>query len=213
MGNAWFLLVGCVVVITFVAVVWRFASRRQSLPCPVWLRWLVEMDNPFAKVTRAAFITEHLELKPGMAVVDVGCGPGRLVVPVAQRVGAQGCVVALDIQPGMLERAKEKALEAQLTNVEFIAAGAGEGALAAGQFDRALLVTVLGEIPDREAALREIYRALKPGGMLSVTEMIFDPHYQCRRVVTELACAAGFREKRFYGNHVAFTLQLEKPAA
>jgi len=41
-----------------------------------------------------------------------------------------------------------------------------------------VLVTVLGEVPDREAALREIFDALKPGGILSVTEIIFDPHFQ-----------------------------------
>ena len=72
-------------------------------------------------------------------------------------------------------------------------------------------MTVLGEIPDREAALREILAALKPGGMLSVTEIIFDPHFQSRATITQLARSAGFREKAFYGNRIAYTLNLEKP--
>jgi hypothetical protein len=47
-----------------VCIVWRLASRRHSLPCPVWLRWLVELDNPFTKTNRAAVIIEHPGLSP-----------------------------------------------------------------------------------------------------------------------------------------------------
>ncbi len=195
-----------------IAVVWRLASRRQSLPCPAWLRWMVEIDNPFAKVSRAAVIVEHLALRPGMAVADVGCGPGRVTVPLAQRVGPQGSVVALDIQSGMLQRAREKVAEAELANVEFVQAGVGDGALGRDRFDRVVLVTVLGEIPDWEAALHEIFAALKPGGILSVTEVVFDPHFQTRKTVTRLAGIAGFHEQAFYGNRLAYTLNLEKPA-
>ena len=57
----------------------------------------------------------------------------------------------------------------------------------ANNFDRALLVTVLGEIPDRDAALRAIFDALKPGGILSITEILRDPHYQRRTTVLRLA--------------------------
>ena len=70
-----------------VALGWRFASRRRSLPCPVWLRWMVELDNPFAPVCRARAIVEHLDLAPGMTVLDGGCGPGRVTVPLARAVG------------------------------------------------------------------------------------------------------------------------------
>ena len=195
-------------VLLFIA--WRLASRRQSLPCPVWLRWLVELDNPFTKTNRAAFIIEHLEIEPGMIVVDVGCGPGRLAIPAAMHVGTQGRVVAMDIQPGMLSRTQKKAGVANLGNIEYLQAGAGEGKLSHEQFDRALLVTVLGEIPNREAALREIFEALKPEGVLSVTETMFDPHYQSRRSVIQLAEAAGFRERAFFGNRLAYTLHFEK---
>ena len=67
------------------------------------------------------------------------------------------------------------------------------------------------EISDREAALREIFNALKSGGILSVTEIIFDPHFQRRDVVLRLAVAVGFREKQLFGNRMVYTLSLEKP--
>ncbi len=190
---------------------WRLASRRYSLPCPTWLRWLVELDNPFTETNRASAIVQHLELQPGMKVLDVGCGPGRLTIPIAEQIGPQGEVVAMDIQSGMLRRAQEKAQAANLNNIRFLQAGAGEGKLGHSQYDRALLVTVLGEIPDRAAALKEIFDALKPGGLLSVTEIIFDPHFQRRGTVLQLASAVGFREKKLIGNRLAFTLNLEKP--
>jgi ubiquinone/menaquinone biosynthesis C-methylase UbiE len=206
-----YILIGLVGLIILIFPLWRLASRRRSLPCPVWLLWLVELDNPFTETNRADVIVRNLELQPGMKVLDVGCGPGRLTIPIARQIGPQGEVVALDIQLGMLRRAQEKAQAAELTNIRFLQAGAGKGQLERNEYDRALLVTVLGEIQNRERALQEIYEALKPGGILSVTELIFDPHFQRRDTVLRLTSAAGFREKKFFGNRIAFTMSLEKP--
>ncbi len=211
METSAYILIGLVGLILLIAITWRFVSRRHSLPCPMWLRWLVELDNPFTRTNRAAVITEHLELQTGMTVLDAGCGPGRLAIPIARRVGKEGEVIAVDIQPGMLKRAQEKARKANITNIQFVEAGIGQGKLGRNRFDRALLVTVLGEIPNREAALKEIHDALKPGGILSVTEIIFDPHFQSRKTVAKIAESVGFKENKCFGNRIAFTLNLEKP--
>jgi 2-polyprenyl-3-methyl-5-hydroxy-6-metoxy-1,4-benzoquinol methylase len=194
-----------------VAVAWRLASRRKSLPCPVWLRWLVELDNPFTKTNRAAFIVETLAVTAGMTVLDAGCGPGRLTVPLARSVGPTGKVVALDLQPGMLARAKTKTEAAGQENVEFVLARLGDGKLSTDYFHRAVLVTVLGEIPNPAAALAELYGALKPGGLLAVVEIIGDPHFQSRSTVTRLALSAGFRERAFFGRSLAYVIHFEKP--
>ena len=206
-----YILLGLVGLILLICFVWRFASHRYSLPCPTWLSWGLELNNPFTQTDKASVIIQHLDLQPGMKVLDVGCGPGRLTIPVAKQVGPKGEVVAIDLQPGMLRRAQERAKAANLNNIRFLQVGVGDGKLAVSLADRALLVNVLGEIPHWESALREVFDALKPGGILSVTESIVDPHFQSRDTVMRLAGAVGFREKAFFGNRIAFTLNLEKP--
>jgi SAM-dependent methyltransferase len=82
--------------------------------------------------------------------------------------------------------------------VHTLEAAAGSGALAAGRFDVALLSFVLGEIPPdrRRAAIQEITRALRPGGVLAVAEGIFDPHRQRREAVVALTEPEGLRLER-----------------
>jgi 2-polyprenyl-3-methyl-5-hydroxy-6-metoxy-1,4-benzoquinol methylase len=118
----------------------------------------------------------QLALQPGMHVLDVGCGSGRFTIPMAQQVGSKGSVLGIDIDARKIQRAEQHLQEASLANVRFERAGAGEGKLPHDQFDRALLFAVLGEMSDREAALAEIFQALKSGGILSITEGFLDPH-------------------------------------
>ncbi len=199
-----------VISLLILSLIWRLYSRRHSLPCPSWLAWMVERDNPFTDVNRAATIIEHLQLQPGMKVLDAGCGPGRLTIPLARAVGAFGHVVALDIQEAMLVKVKAKATAQHLTNITFVHAGIGHGTLAHTSFDRVVLVTVLGEIPDQKAALQEIFTALKPGGIVSVTEIIFDPHFQRQKTVLALAQLVGFTKKDLFGSWYAYTMHLTK---
>jgi len=75
------------------------------------------------------------------------------------------------------------------------------------------LVTVLGEIPDKVAALRDLHRSLRPGGVLSVTEVLPDPHYQTVARVREPAAEGGFDESQVVRGWFSFTINLTKPAA
>lgn len=202
-----YIALGLIVLGIAVNLIWRASSR---LPCPSWLGWMVELDNPFTKVNRARYIVEHLALDPGMKVLDAGCGPGRLTLPIAEAVGPQGEVLAMDIQNDMLARVQEKVEKTKLRNVQYLQAGLGEGKLPQAYFDRAVLVTVLGEIPDQPKALKELHSTLKPDGVLSITEVIFDPHFQRRELVLRAARGVGFRELKFFGRRWAYTLHLEK---
>ena len=145
-----------------------------------------------------------------MHVLDAGCGPGRLTLPIAKTIGPQGEVLALDIQAQMLTQLRKKVSAIQLRNISFLHAGLGEGKLPENTFDRALLVTVLGETLNPLSVLKEIYNSLKPGGILSLTETIFDPHFQTKKKVLELSNHVGFKEKNSFGQWFAYTLHLEK---
>jgi SAM-dependent methyltransferase len=87
----------------------------------------------------------------------------------------------------------------------------GEDNLPVNRFDRAFLVTVLGEIPDRLKAINEIAGSLKPGGILSITEIIPDPHFQSKRTVRKLAQEAGLNEVDSFGNAAVYTINFRKP--
>ncbi len=206
-----FYILGITSLAFLISLLWRAVSNRQSLPCPSWLSWMVELDNPFTRVSRADFIVDHLQLEPGMKVLDAGCGPGRVTLPLARAVGHRGEVTALDIQEGMLEQVQSKAEAAAISTIRTLQAELGRGTLPQNGYDRAILVSVLGEVPEQHAALKELFAALKPGGILSITEVVFDPHFQPRSKVLQLACAAGFRKKTFLGKKLAFTMHLEKP--
>ncbi|HUY99443.1 MAG TPA: methyltransferase domain-containing protein [Thermomicrobiaceae bacterium] len=186
---------------------WRALDRVRKLPCPSWLAW--SLDIPLGPaILNPELLLDRLRVQPGMRVLDAGSGPGRVSVPAARRVGQQGEVVAFDVQPGMLRRVEQRAAAAGVSNVRAVLGGLGEGKLEADAFDRALLVTVLGEVPDRTAALAEIHRALKHGGILSVTEVFPDPHFQRRAKVKALAAQAGFGVADLYGGRLAYTMNL-----
>jgi predicted methyltransferase len=68
----------------------------------------------------------------------------------------------------------------------------------------------LGEIPDQLTAFQEIHNALKPGGILSVSEMIFDLHFQSKKSVVALVQSVGFHGKKFFGRWFAYTIQFQK---
>lgn len=197
-----------VIALTFIAT--GYWWRYRSLACPASLFWL--LDNPYMNaVAGADIIIQRLHLDDEMKVLDVGSGPGRLSLPIAKHIGNRGEVVALDIQPKMLEKLGLRARAGGIKNIRLIEAGAGEGKTENDYFDRALMVTVLGEIPDKHDALIEIYQALKQGGILSVTEVIPDPHYTSRNRVRTFCRDAGFKEIEEFGSWAAFTINFMKP--
>jgi ubiquinone/menaquinone biosynthesis C-methylase UbiE len=200
-----------VVIAIGIALGWRAPTRRHALPCPPQFIWLLE-NGAMDRVAGSRLLFDRAGIAPGMDVLDAGCGPGRLTLPLADRVGEHGSVVALDLQEAMLSRLRARLEEKGITHVCTLQGALGRGKLPAGAFDRALLVTVLGEIPDRVAALREILGSLKPAGILSVTEVFPDPHYQPLSTVRKLAALAGFEVRETCGNWRAFTINLARPA-
>jgi ubiquinone/menaquinone biosynthesis C-methylase UbiE len=153
----------------------------------------------------------RIGFRPGQRILEIGPGPGRLLLPAAQRILPAGEAVGIDIQPGMIERLKARASRASITNLTAILGDATQPLVPEASFDLVFLCTVLGEIPDRAAALNQCCRALKPGGLLSITEKFGDPHYQSRSTVKRLAESAGFRLQLIQGGWWFFTATFVKP--
>ena len=195
---------------TAIFIGWRWTSRVWSLPCPSFVGWALE--SPFyERITGTETTLERIGLKPGQRVLEIGPGPGRLLIPAAHRVLPGGEVVGIDIQPGMIARLKERARKQNVTNLTAILADATQPIVPEASFDLVFLVTTLGEIPDRAAALAQCFRALKSGGILSISEMLPDPHYQSKSTVKRLAETAGFRSQSVVGGTWLFTANFTKP--
>ena len=103
----------------------------------------------------------------GRAVLDLGCGDGKLAVRLAA-LGAR--VVGLDADPAMLRAAASRAAAAGVS-VQFATGRAEVLPFMAGRFDLVVAVTVLCFVPDAEAAFREITRVLRPGGAVVIGEL------------------------------------------
>jgi len=104
------------------------------------------------------------EVGLGARVLDVAAGAGDQTLDIAQRVGPTGAVLATDLSPAILEFAKERARHAGYDNVETVAADGENLGVGEGAFDAAVCRLGLMFFPDPGKGLREMYRALKPGG-------------------------------------------------
>lgn len=110
----------------------------------------------------AAYLVPHLA--PGMRVLDVGCGPGTITAGLARLV-APGEVVGVDTSPAVLTEAAEAA-----PGVRFVLADAHELPFADGELDVVHAHQVLQHLPDPVAALREMRRVTRPGGLVAVRD-------------------------------------------
>ena len=91
------------------------------MPCPAWLSWMVELDNPFAKAHKASEIIQMLPLSNGIRILDIGCGPGRVLLPLAKKIEDKGGhATGLDIQAEMIEKTRLKARDLNIYNIDFI---------------------------------------------------------------------------------------------
>jgi ubiquinone/menaquinone biosynthesis C-methylase UbiE len=183
------------------------AKLHGGEPCPFALAWIV--DNPLRRRYMSR-VLDRVGIEPGERVLEVGPGPGAFSVEAAQRAEPGGALVAIDIQPRMIAAVDKKAREAGVTNIQTHTASAYDLPLEDGAVDRAFLVTVLPEIPDRHRALLELHRVLRPGGVLSITEEFLDPDYPLARTAIRWAREAGFVLAERHGNGFVYTLNFRK---
>jgi len=151
-----------------------------------------------------------MQVKPGAAVADIGAGDGFFTTRLAEAVGADGKVHAVDVNPVSLSRLKKRVAEAGLGNVEIVHGAVDDPKLPPGSIDAALIVNAYHEMDEHQAMLANIRAALKPGGRLVIVEPISPSRRQSLRAeqtrnheiaidfVKADARAAGFEEVAAY---------------
>jgi arsenite methyltransferase len=121
---------------------------------------------------RRGLVREKLAAQPGERILDVGCGPGFYCLELAEEVGEQGSIVGIDSSEPMLSLAERRCEE--LTQVGFKEGDALSLPVEDESFDAGFSVQVLEFVPDATAALREIFRTIKPGGRTLIWDIDWD---------------------------------------
>lgn len=173
----------------------RLRGSLHPRPCPWRFAWL--LDLPFRPTPGK--VLGAFDLRAGERVLEIGPGTGFYAIHAARRVGPDGAFFALDIQLPMLLELRRRNEKAGGAPMKLLQASAAEIPLAAGSLDHVYLTAVLGEIPDRPAALAEIRRVLRPGGQLSLSEQLPDPDYVSLATLRRELPPHGFVEERSDG--------------
>jgi arsenite methyltransferase len=142
--------------------------------------------------------TAFASLRPGETVVDLGCGGGLDVLLAAAKVGAAGKAVGIDMTPEMIERACQNAARANdgkgYANVEFHLATIERLPLPDASADCLISNCVINLAPDKRAVFREMFRVLKPGGRVAVSDIALKrplPEEIGQDILAYVGCIAG----------------------
>ncbi len=191
--------------VLFVETVVRLFRRYWHFPVPPIVAYF--LNSPLRrKMQPPEKVVGWMDIRPGMQVLELGPGPGTFTFEAAKLAGPEGQVYAVDIQPQMIAKLEAEIKRRGVSNVSPKVASAYELPLPDQSVDRAFMITVLCEIPDRQRALGEIKRVLKPDGLLAVGEALFDPDYPRRRTVIAWCRQAGFELVGSYGSWLHYLL-------
>ncbi|MGN6517044.1 MAG: class I SAM-dependent methyltransferase [Rhizomicrobium sp.] len=151
-----------------------------------------------------ARLLRRMDLKPADRVLEIGCGPGYFSIAVARHL-SRGRLTLFDYQDAMLDIAEKRLKARKLSNYARRQGDAKALPFADGSFDAVFLVTVLGEVGDPARALAEAARVLKPGGLLSVSELAGDPDYVRLDDLRRMAEGTGLHFTQRFGPRFAYT--------
>jgi SAM-dependent methyltransferase len=210
--------------LTIVMIGWAIAAAVGLVALIGWLRERYGRGGPIPPSQAQMLLTPMRRLtqtpegamqtfgvREGDTVLELGPGPGYFSIEASQAVGPTGRVLCVDLQAGMLSVLAERLREAGATNARPVLGDATRLPLATASCDRAYLVTVIGEIPDRPAALRELRRVLKQGGLLAFSETLGDPDYMPMGWLEDLCRSHGFERLDETGMLLGYTLTFRAP--
>ena len=184
------------------------AALGKPRACPAACAWVLE--RPRRIHLEVPQVLDKMGISPGECVLEVGCGPGVYTVQAAPCLEPNGKLIAVDLQPEMIDRASVRIRDAGYDNVEFHISDAHHLPLEDASVDRAFLVGVLPEIEDPQGALAELRRVLRPEGTLSVSEGFFDPDYRFAFETIRQVQRTGFEWVERFGNLWQYTVNFRK---
>jgi len=199
-------------VFMFWQIVLRLVRRYYKFPAPAFLGRVLDSDYR-RNLQPPGLIIERSGIQFGMKVLEIGPGSGAYTTYVARAVGEQGKVYALDIQTDMLAQLKariDSPENADIHNIELINRSAYELPFEFSSLDLVYMITVLQEVPDKERALKEVMRVLKPGGIFAVTEFLPDLDYPWMSTTAQMGLKAGFLIDAMEGNLWNYTVRFRK---
>jgi SAM-dependent methyltransferase len=132
-----------------------------------WRAHAAEFEERAAGLA-AAWMLDATQLKPGLRVLELACGPAGVGLEAARQVGPEGSVLLTDFSPGMVDAARSRAAELGIENVEFSEADAQKLDLPDESFDAVLCRFGFMLMGDPFAAMQESARVLRPGGRLAL---------------------------------------------
>jgi arsenite methyltransferase len=169
------------------------------------------LDNPIRRMFQPPQkMVDRMDIREGMQVLEIGPGPGTFTIAAARRVGGQGKVSVIDIQPGVISRLNHRLQREGISNVITRVAPANSLPFADKTFDRVFMVAVLGEIPDKHLALVEVQRVLKDGGLVAIGEVFIDPDYPRQKSVTRWCREAGLQLAGTHNGFMQYVLTFKK---
>ena len=195
--------------ILLICVAWRLACRSYNIPWPHWLAWVLR--NPYMLVfCHPEEITRRASVADSDKVLDLGCGAGRISIPVAKRLSKKGSLLGVDLQAKMVSKALSYAdRESVSERCSFERLDILEQDIRAS-FDKIIIVTVLGEIPNIDLVMQKIHALLSDGGIVSVTEVIPDPCYISKSALRSLFEKHNFKVSKVYSGPLSYTMNFSK---
>lgn len=184
---AWVLVWAVVAAASWMAA--RRWNQESPTPFPHVLRWFLRLPRPFHSPARLLRI---LQPRAGERLLEIGPGIGTHSFPIASSLAPDGILDLLDVQREMLDQIRRRARKTAITNIASTQGDATRLPYSDDAFDGAYLIGVLGEIPDGDAALRELWRVLKPHGRLVVGEFFIDPDFSPLGSLERRVTRAGF---------------------
>jgi ubiquinone/menaquinone biosynthesis C-methylase UbiE len=167
---------------------------------------LIPLRNIFLSPEK---LIRRLNLEDGMRVLEVGAGPGYFSLKVAQAV-PEGRLVISDIQTEMLAIAQKRLAKKHIENVSFHHCNGTDFPFEGETFDRIYMVTVFGEVENKAAYIKEFWRLLGPGGIVSVSEQPGDPDRLTIEEIKALFTEEGFEFDWLFGGKSNFTINFRK---